>query len=237
MRSTETIYELYKMYDAINDAYYGGELPNSIIINLIQGVTRSKNIEGVFYADQYVKGEAEDIEDSIYEIGIAGEYLASGVVHAACTLAHEMVHLYCKINGIRDMNKMGTKHSKKFAKVCDKHGLICDEDPKYGWAMTTGSAAFVEFIESCGFDESVFEYWRNTIIPAPTIVSKKQFICPICQTKVSAKAETNIMCGDCNTYFDLWDMTDPDEPKILKDNNKGLAMTADGWYGREFLDL
>ena len=149
---------------------------------------------------------------------------------------HEMVHLYCKVNHIIDCR--GKSHNAKFKKQCEARDLICDKAQGIGWGHTEATPAFCDFIQSLiddGIvDPHICDYTRNTTFPEVNPAQKKSYICPCCGVKVNAKVDTAIACLNCNVAFDYWDMTDPDDPKIISDNNNGLAFTEEGWYGQMF---
>lgn len=242
MTTINILQELYKLYDAFNEHYFSSSLPD-VFITIQSGVTRTDPWKGMFYNDQYVKttktvdeyGEATyTIDDAKYEIGIAGEHLNDPYEEVATTLLHEMIHLYCRIKGIKDTNSTGVKHTKRFKAECESRNLDVDYDDKHGWAVTSPTQVFKQMLDNIDIDSTAFEYYRKTTLPETKTTTKKAYICPVCKTKVSGKTDIHLICGECNKPFDYWDLTDPDYPKILMDYNDGLAMSEDGWYGMEF---
>ncbi len=60
-------------------------------------------------------------------IVLNNEYLKLGIVHIIEILIHEMVHVYCAIYGINEMNFKNGYHNKNFKRVCEQIGMVCDK--------------------------------------------------------------------------------------------------------------
>ena len=67
-----------------------------------------------------------DTDRSYYEINITAEYLNRPIENVLATLQHEMVHLYCMVNGIQDTSKAGRYHNKNFKAEAEKRGLLIE---------------------------------------------------------------------------------------------------------------
>lgn len=239
MNSTEIINSLYQIYNALNEHYWNNELPE-VFITLKQGRTKTKSVLGTFYADSYAKqeyhtnqetGEAiPEVTETKHEISMGAEFIARPLDQIAATMQHEMCHLYAQINNIQDTSRNNQFHNKKFKKLGETHGLILTCDEKNGWTYTEPSPEFSEYINVCNIDTKPFQYYRQTILAASKPAPKKRWICPICSQEAQAKKTASLACGEHLVKMDYWDMTDPECPEILQDNNEGLAMSADGWY-------
>lgn len=234
MTSYEVIKNLETLFQHLNEYYFESTLPQPYITLTVGAKKNGNNLAGCFWDDTYVN--VNDDTDIKYEISIAGERLGEGIYQTAETLMHEMIHLYCKVNSIIDCK--GKSHNKKFKKACEARDLICDKAQGIGWGHTEATPAFCDFIQSLiddGIvDPHICDYTRNTTFPEVTPAQKKSYICPCCGVKVNAKVDTAIACLNCNVAFDYWDMTDPDDPKVITDNNNRLAFTEEGWYGQMF---
>ena len=223
---------LYDIFNACNDAFYSGQLPEPFI-TIIQGKTKRKSIFGSYNGQTYISGTEDEPTDKRHEIMIAGERLKGGKDDVCETMLHEMVHLYCSVNNIKDMNSNHTKHTKKYAKAAEAHGLEVDCDDKLGWAITSLNASAKAFVDSLDLDMSVFDYFRNTILPPSKPTPKKGYACPICGLFVMGKKGIRIKCAEHDDYvMDRVDMTDPGNPEILEDYNEGLAQSGEGWIGQ-----
>lgn len=53
------------------------------------------------------------------------EYFNKGIKHIVEILIHEMVHIYCFVYGINEINFKTGYHNKNFKKICDKIGVTC----------------------------------------------------------------------------------------------------------------
>lgn len=242
MNTTNILNELYRIYNAINDEYFESSLP-TVFITLKQGKTKSKNVYGTFTPNSWLHKDGEEIdeegiakdiinENRIHEIAMSSEYLSRPFANMCATLCHEMVHLYCEINKIEDTSNNGVYHNNKFKKEAEKRGLIIDKAKIIGWSVTTPSTDFIEFVSTIDdIDDSVFAYFRETPMEISKPTQKKRWVCPICGQMVSAKKTANIGCWECNMQMDFWDLTEEGNEQLLIDNNGGLSISEDGWYG------
>lgn len=249
--SIDLLKSLYTLFDRLNEKYFDNVLPKPYI-TLYAGKKAKNSTCGLFYTDVIAKtyydeeknetvvaGGTEVEVDNIYEIGIAFDMFDRPFDDIAATLLHEMIHYYCALNHIKDTNKTGTKHNKKFKAQAEKRDLCVNEieHEKCGYELTSPSPAFSIWLHQNCFDidRKPFSYIRQTTVPEPTVAKRKAWICPICGEKISASEETNIICGDCQKPFDFWDITDSTDPILLIDRNDGLSQTGQGWYYNEFL--
>lgn len=236
MNTTSTILEqLYKIFDNLNEHYFENKLPRAFIV-ITPEKSKTKAVYGTFSPESWAKGEEVvdeygdkhvNIEESYHEISISSEYLARPLDQLCSTMCHEMVHMFCNINEIDDTSNGGVYHNKRFKSEAEKRGLIIDKNNVIGWSITSPTTEFTNFVNSIDLDKSVFEFFRNTKLAVSSPTPKKRYVCPVCGLEVQAKKGKNIICGDCDKRMDYWDLTDPDNPKILEDYNNGL------WEERE----
>lgn len=221
MKSIEIIDELYKIYNFANEELFDGELPE-VLITLVKGVSPTNSFYGKYCGKAY---KNNDNQDSCYEIQIAGEFLAD--YYTLCdTIVHEMCHLYCAINKIKDVNKK--YHNDMFESVARTHGLNAEYvDEKIGFSNTSLTDESKELFDTLEIDKDKLKYCRNynTESKKPP---KKRYICPHCGLQVQAKKSSLIKCGSCDMFLDYWDLT-TDEPKLLVDLNDGYALSENGW--------
>jgi len=59
-----------------------------------------------------------------HEINIGAGTLARPIENIVATLVHEMVHLYCMENGIKDTSRGTTYHNKKFKQEAEKRASL-----------------------------------------------------------------------------------------------------------------
>ena len=230
--------ELYRIYNALNERYWGGELPE-VFITITPGKSKKSSVYGTFSADVWAKNgdvtydengnEIIEIVDNRHEISMSAEYFTRPIPNWCATLQHEMVHLYCQVNNLKDTSNNNTYHNKTFKREAEKRGLIIEKEKTIGWSVTTPTHEFVDFISSLNIDEDTFTYFRQTRFGATKTAPKKRYVCPMCGTQAQAKKGTYLICGDCGKQMDYWDMTNPDAPEIIEDYNDMLA-EREGWY-------
>lgn len=234
MTTHEVIKNLETLFEKLNEKFFNGALLMPYITLFVGAKKNGDDIRGAFYSDKYIN--VNNDADFKYEIGIAGERLGDGIFQVAETLMHEMVHMFCEMNGYADTK--GRSHTKIFKREAEKRGLICEKAKGIGFGHTEATPQFCDFIQNLvdngAINPDICTYARYTTFPETKSTQRKAFICPVCSAKVTAKPDTAIACMNCNTAFDLWDISDKEDPKILVDHNNGLAMTAEGWYGQMF---
>ena len=145
-----------------------------------------------------------------HEINIGAGTLARPIENVVATLLHEMVHLYCYENNIKDTSRGFTYHNKRFKVTAESHGLIVDHHEKYGWSITHPSDALLDFILETGLTDILI--FRNEYIgisasgtgthssSVPVLLKKsssRKYICPCCKNSVRATKVVNIACLDC----------------------------------------
>ena len=143
-------------------------------------------------------------DEQTYEMNIAAETLSAPIEEIIDTLLHEMVHLYCRENGIQEVSRGGTYHNGKFKALAEQVGLVCVRAGKYGWnTVGTGNDGLIEYTLSKDWSEIMLN--RQTVgfrAGIPTAGGKspsstRKLICPGCRQSVRATKKVNILCGDC----------------------------------------
>lgn len=204
-KMSRTVSQLEHMYNAINTDFFQSALPVPVI------TVQSK--PGSFGHSSVAKVWKRS-EDHAYELNIAAEVLTYPIEETIDTLIHEMVHIYCRENGIKEVSRNGSYHNKKFKEIAEAHGLTCFDAGKYGWNTKAGDN-LIEYALSKGWSE--FEIVRSSLSPlwappssstgaspAPSPVpsgkrpsSTRKLVCPCCKQSVRATKKVNIICGDC----------------------------------------
>lgn len=123
-KMSRAVGQLEKMYNTINADLFGSELPTPII------TVQSK--PGTYGHCSCAKvWRNKDTEQ--YEMNIAAEALDVEIEEVLDTLIHEMVHLYCRENGIQEVSRGGKYHNGKFKALAEGKGLVCYKAGQYGW--------------------------------------------------------------------------------------------------------
>lgn len=145
-----------------------------------------------------------------YETNLGAEDIDRPLEDVICTLAHEMVHQFCKENGIKDTSRGNTYHNKNFKRECEKRYLIVEYDKRVGWGVTKPGPGLVDFVNSGKFEPCRIELHRQggfrTIDPAGggcKQSSTRKYVCPKCGMSVRATREVNIGCLDCGEQMEV----------------------------------
>lgn len=230
--------ELNKLFLIFNEHFYNGELTIPVIS--IQSCAKNRRTLGWCSTKKVWRNIDElscgrgaitvsQLEDGgYYEVGISAEYLWRGVEGICGTLLHEMVHLYCLENDIKDTSRGNAYHNKTYKEVAESHGLIIGYDKAIGWSLTSLSEETRKFIKGIA-DEKIFEVGRahsllmdrkggngedgedgedgegKIGIDGEPIKksSTRRYVCPNCHTIVRATKDVHIICGVCHADFEL----------------------------------
>lgn len=194
-----TIKELYRLFDLMNEHIFDNQLPS---VQIVVTETTKQNAYGWFTPHKVWTNEDESI--SKHEIALSAEYLSlkhDDYLKIVETLLHEMIHLYCHVNEIKDTSRQGRYHNARFKKACEEHGLYFEiekPDSTIGWSQALLTPQTKELIRSWDVDEEAFQLRR---IIAPKIASKQSYIkyeCPLCDQSVRGKRELFIKCALCD---------------------------------------
>ena len=198
--------EMYRWFDILNEKFFDGELERPVIT--IQK-TRANNL-GHFTLDRvWTSAFSSDNTDetvSYYEINVAAQALNRDINDLVGTLLHEMVHLYNKQRDIKDCSQK--IHNKKFKLEAERVGFEVQRDKRVGWGYTTNTSELNTYINDyIKPDASAFNLYRSIVptIKAPTQKRVFKYICPICGQKLNGKEGCNVICGKCNTPFEMED--------------------------------
>ncbi|MCD8099055.1 MAG: SprT-like domain-containing protein [Oscillospiraceae bacterium] len=195
-KMSRAISQLEHIYNSLNTDFYAGALPVPVIT--VQSKPGS-------YGHCTTSKIWRRKDGGAYELNIAAEVLDKPIEETLDTILHEMVHLYCRENGIKETSRGGTYHNAKFKSIAETHGLQCVPCGKYGW-NTAPTDTLVEYALSKGWNEITLG--RSTITLTVTAAqtnngtrtrtsSTRKVVCPACGQSVRATKHVNIICGDC----------------------------------------
>lgn len=207
VKMSRAVGQLEKMYNSLNADFFGGALPVPIIT-----VQSKPGTWGHCSRAQIWQRKGE----TAYEMNIAAEAVGQELEKIMDTLLHEMVHLYCRENGIQEVSRGGTYHNGKFKELAEKVGLVCVEAGKYGWnTQGHGNDRLTEYALAKGWNEIKIgrESAPSYLWVPPTQGTKEQgqgpkpertsstykLQCPKCKCSVRAtKQGLRIKCMACD---------------------------------------
>ena len=202
-KMSRAVGQLEKIYFHLNEDFFDGMLPVPIIT-----VQSKPGTYGHCTTSKVWKRK----DDDAYELNIAAEVLNFAIEETLDTMLHEMVHLYCRENGIKEVSRGGTYHNGRFKAEAEKRGLDCFQCGQYGW-NTRPSEKLVEYALSKDWNE--IRIGRNSSFPGVRIgasglsqsgadvgggkrpSSTRKLQCPCCGNSVRATKTVRIMCMDC----------------------------------------
>ena len=202
-KMSRAVGQLEKIYFHINQDFFEGALPTPII------TVQSK--PGTYgHCSKFKVWQRK--EDDAYELNIAAEVLNYPIEETLDTMIHEMVHLYCREHGIKEVSRGGAYHNGRFKEEAEKRGLECFKTDKYGWNTRPGERVLEYALSNDWSDISI---GRNSMIypiavgasgspQAGVLVgggkrpsSTRKLVCPCCGNSVRATKAVRIMCMDC----------------------------------------
>jgi hypothetical protein len=196
-------------FDRLNERYFEGALPRPVLT--IQSSVGS-------YGHCTLKRLWRGKDKAYYEINIGAENMHRPPANLAATLVHEMVHLYCIINGIKDTSRNCTYHNKTFKAQAEARGLVIGHTKAHGWTATTPSDGLAAFAAEafCGAGGwGLHRLGPYEAVPKgaedgtedgggdgegatrPKGTSTK-YACPSCKSSVRATKQVRVKCMDCD---------------------------------------
>lgn len=151
-------------------------------------------------------------------MNLGAEYLSRPIENVLATLMHEMVHIYCMENGIKDTSNGGRYHNTKFKRESEQRGLKISKATYIGWSVTEPTEMFIRNLHTWGLDVACENYRIGAEIASvggggtgtggetgtgadtdgkPKKTSTRKYRCPCCGNSVRATKDINIICGDC----------------------------------------
>lgn len=188
---------LENAFDVLNQKYYDGKLPETIIT-----IQRTPKYHGHFTIKKIWKEKGSEEEHSFHEINLGAESLNRSIVETLATLNHEMVHLYCSENDIKDTSNNHRYHNKKFKTEAEKRGLIIEHAKSIGWSVTTPTDEFSEFCKN-NFKEEDFLFYCEKQIKKSASSKSFKYTCPECGAIARATKQIHIKCGECEVDMEV----------------------------------
>lgn len=210
--------ELNRLFDVFNKHYYKGEIKKPVIV----AQTNGKNPYAMGWCTCDKVWKDNDKNEYFYEITICSEYLYRDIAGICSTLLHEMVHLYCNEQNIKDTSRSNTYHNKRFKGIAEQHGLQVAYDSRIGWSLTTLTDEARALVDATA-NKDVFvltrhRHWRtgkpeeveeitgssgsgSMEEPPRQKQSFRKYVCPTCGTIIRATKDVNVKCADCDELF------------------------------------
>lgn len=211
VKTSRTAGYLEKMFRALNDRYFGGQLEEPIIT--IQSTPRAYG--HVTIGKSWRRGQ-----ESRHELNLGAGSLGRPIEEVTATLLHECVHLWNIREGIQDCSRGGQYHNKRFRDAAEARDLKISFDKRIGWSITEPTPALCDFIIEQGWtdiDMARVEWGftprggpgagsagTGTVPPTgrPTTNSRK-YVCPSCGLIIRATKEVRVSCMDCQEQM-VW---------------------------------
>ena len=200
-----TLNELHKLFDNLNQEFFQSKLPQCIITIQAKGNTGAY---GWFTPSKVWNVDKENK----HEINITSESLSREYIDIAKTMLHEMIHLYCTTNGIKDTSRGGSYHNSKFKEESIKHGFYYKEnsyDKKYGWTYSSLTEETIEKINKFKINKKALRRINRKDVSdngAPSPAKKSNIIkwtCGCGDIIRSSKPDILAICGKCYTPFKM----------------------------------
>ncbi|MDF2010221.1 SprT-like domain-containing protein [Priestia megaterium] len=190
------IKELHRAFDMANKILFGNNLPQVVITMNTRG--KRKGVLGWFT----VNPAWQSGEDEYHEINITPEAMNRDYIEIIQTLVHEMIHLHCSVNSIKDTSRNGAWHNKKFLEEAEKHGfeyLHDGPDKRIGYSAITFTSKTVGMVKCWNIDKSAFTISRKEFGDGEGKPKKKSNIikwcCPSCGDIIrSSKPNIKAFC-------------------------------------------
>ena len=190
-------------FGILNQVYFEGELPRTAFT--IQSSPKC-------YGYTTVQKVWADEKEKYHEINIGAEYISRPIEHVMATLLHEMVHLYCMVNEIKDTSNHGRYYNKRFKTEAEKRDLKIDYADYIGFSVTTPTERLKKVLQEHGLWESIPHcrtLENNLPIPPGNSggqdgkqSSTRKYACPSCGMSIRATRDVNVICGNCMKHLE-----------------------------------
>jgi hypothetical protein len=198
---------LEEAFDKLNSIYFNGELPTVAIT--IMSSPRSNahiSVQKIWKSD----------EEYYHELNLSAEHIHRSIDRVMVSLVHEMTHLYCMEQGIKDVSNGGRYHNNKFKAEAERRDLDISYDKTIGWSITNPTVKFIDTLKANGLYGEDFNLYRTTgrpLDPAGGGVdgnngagtdrtgkkksSTRKYICLDCPLQIRATRDVRVICADC----------------------------------------
>lgn len=202
-KMSRAVGQLEKIYNTLNVDFFYSTLPVPIIT-----VQSKPGTFGHCSVSRVWKRKRENT----YELNIAAEVLDYPIEETLDTMLHEMVHLYCREQGIQEVSRGGKYHNGKFKEQAERVGLTCYRTDKYGWNTTPGDNLVAYALEKGWSEIKISRGFAGFIHTGPSggaqhsgaatpgerrPSSTRKYICPGCGQSIRATKKVNVICGNC----------------------------------------
>lgn len=151
-RTADVLAELYKAFDLFNKDYFN----NTLEIPAIIIESRGKRKYTLGWCSSSRTWRDESTGEYRFELNIVSEALHRGLEKVMTTLLHEMVHLYCGQNDIKETSRNCIYHNTRFKEEAEKRGLTLEYDKEIGWSYSELNEDAKEKLKSYDLSEEVF---------------------------------------------------------------------------------
>jgi len=199
----DIIDQLQKAYDILNQRFDSQFTKTNITIQSNQD-TKKKDVLGYCTTQKVWVSKNEEIE-SRYEVALVSEHLNRDYFEIMETLLHEMVHVFNLYSGVTDCSVRG-KHNERYKVIAESIGLIVEEAPRIGFAVTSLSDELKTIVDELDIDRSVFNMYRY--VPPKekkTRVTKPiyKYSCPNCGEQIKSNSTGLLIeCKNCEAEYD-----------------------------------
>lgn len=200
--------ELTRLYENINEQIFNSLLPIAIF---------------TIY-DTAERGKKQLIYESsrVYNIYIHENVLYDDAETIIRYLLHQMIHIYCKCNGIKEVSRNDRYHNSKYNKEALKHGLITEWNSTNGFHTIEIKKDVFLSVKKYFSEENwklALDEYKKIRQPKENIKHKgpyrvQYFICPQCDSIANGHERIKIICGTCNVNMVPSDMKKKPEYKM-----------------------
>jgi len=186
--------KLEELFDILNGLYFENALARPVIT--VQSAPKSY---GHCSIKKVWKTGAEEKGESYYEINIGAEYLNRPGEKTAATMCHEMIHLYCRENDLKETCQGVRYHNKLFKEEAEKRGLEVGYDRANGYTHTDPTEEFKSKLRESGYALEVpfARYTPEKEKSAAHRNKARTYLCSACGQEVRSTADLNLICGNC----------------------------------------
>lgn len=196
----EIISDLDELFAVLNKAYFEEALPTPVIT--VQNTPKA-------YGHCTTREVWSDGATKRYEINIDAGSLSRDWLNIAATMVHEMVHLYCAVNGIKETCQNGRYHNKKFKDEAEARDIDIGYSYDVGFSLTEPTPELQATLEAANCFHVINLNRDSRKVKDTGLNGRKRktvntWYCPICGQEIHSSAtDLNLICGNDGAKFEM----------------------------------
>lgn len=197
---SDVVKKLEELFNLLNGLYFENKLPRSVIT-----VQSTPKAYGHCSTKKIWRSGVEGEGDAYYEINIGAEYLNRASENTAATMLHEMVHLYCRENELKETCQGVRYHNNLFKDEAESRDLEIEYSRAAGYSTTKPTEDLIEKLRAAGYVLEIpfARYTPEKEKKSSDRAKAHRYFCAVCGQEVRSTADLKLICGICEIPMEV----------------------------------